>query len=569
MFPQIINCIQTTHHDKIDDTKISLESTNGTDRHRRLIPYMTFYLTRNYNQPPAPQYQLVPQKIQVQPIYYQPKYQDPHPQVQRQKINYTPFLDTNKVPGQFTPMVRPQSTPQYHTINEPNFSAIFDKLLQMKQTQTIKPVQYAPTPTPQYQPAKLNIAAQYYTRRPIKIIPIPDYGQQDLEDNYKTPIQNQQDYKTVLLSEIPNQNYKPVIVTDNQNFKPVLVTDSQNFKPILVPNNQNYKPILLAENPRYKPIQVTIKPTVATYKTIPEPPSYKPAQIAESYRPQSFKPSVQIPESYPVTTPKSVPSHINTIIHTYTPSNIEIPDKNQHYDNFESLKVYTPQKVKNVQIIPENNYHKQPVQNVQIIQENEYRRPPVKNVQIIPDNYKYVVVPEKNLPEKNYETYVLRPAKPEQSPKVYKPVYQHVYSSQVTTPQPTYQPTDNPNSLSVILKQLQDSNTLPHTLTADNIDNSIKTLVNILNSLKNTKLQRPIVVDDSDENEEQEEEQEENENDDVSIGDYHLNTPEGGTPGVAGQDYPSYSKIPQTSFNCKTQRYKGFFGDPDTNCQVN
>lgn len=43
---------------------------------------------------------------------------------------------------------------------------------------------------------------------------------------------------------------------------------------------------------------------------------------------------------------------------------------------------------------------------------------------------------------------------------------------------------------------------------------------------------------------------------------------EGGTPGKAGVDYPALSIVPHTKFSCKTQRYKGFFGDPDTNCQV-
>ncbi|KAJ9579965.1 hypothetical protein L9F63_004348, partial [Diploptera punctata] len=43
---------------------------------------------------------------------------------------------------------------------------------------------------------------------------------------------------------------------------------------------------------------------------------------------------------------------------------------------------------------------------------------------------------------------------------------------------------------------------------------------------------------------------------------------EGGTPGRPGIDYPIYSSIPETTFNCKNQRYKGFFGDPDTSCQV-
>ncbi|XP_032578955.1 chromatin modification-related protein eaf-1 isoform X3 [Drosophila sechellia] len=41
--------------------------------------------------------------------------------------------------------------------------------------------------------------------------------------------------------------------------------------------------------------------------------------------------------------------------------------------------------------------------------------------------------------------------------------------------------------------------------------------------------------------------------------------PSTGRPGI---DYPNYAEIPQTSFECTKQRYKGFFGDPETNCQV-
>ncbi|XP_076620779.1 uncharacterized protein LOC143341667 [Colletes latitarsis] len=42
----------------------------------------------------------------------------------------------------------------------------------------------------------------------------------------------------------------------------------------------------------------------------------------------------------------------------------------------------------------------------------------------------------------------------------------------------------------------------------------------------------------------------------------------GATRGEANVDYPAYSNIPFTNFSCKEQRYKGFFGDPDTGCQV-
>lgn len=43
------------------------------------------------------------------------------------------------------------------------------------------------------------------------------------------------------------------------------------------------------------------------------------------------------------------------------------------------------------------------------------------------------------------------------------------------------------SSLAEILHKLQASNHLPHTLTPDNIDNSIKTLIRILNNLKQTQ----------------------------------------------------------------------------------
>ncbi|XP_012260588.2 uncharacterized protein LOC105688659 isoform X1 [Athalia rosae] len=42
----------------------------------------------------------------------------------------------------------------------------------------------------------------------------------------------------------------------------------------------------------------------------------------------------------------------------------------------------------------------------------------------------------------------------------------------------------------------------------------------------------------------------------------------GATRGKPNVDYPAYATIPKTEFSCTTQRYKGFFGDPDTGCQV-
>lgn len=42
----------------------------------------------------------------------------------------------------------------------------------------------------------------------------------------------------------------------------------------------------------------------------------------------------------------------------------------------------------------------------------------------------------------------------------------------------------------------------------------------------------------------------------------------GATRGKPHIDYPAYTDIPETEFSCKQQRYKGFFGDPQTGCQV-
>lgn len=135
---------------------------------------------------------------------------------------------------------------------------------------------------------------------------------------------------------------------------------------------------------------------------------------------------------------------------------------------------------------------------------------------------------------------------------------------------------EDSHTLDNILRHLQASNSLPQSITPNDIDNSIKTLVKILTKLKEQqRFSKPIVVEDVSSDEYSEYNDSERNNDNNS--DDYLNnvnenfpadTPEGGTPGKPGIDYPALYSIPQTSFSCKTQRYKGFFGDPDTNCQV-
>ncbi|XP_058056549.1 uncharacterized protein LOC131207931 [Anopheles bellator] len=133
-------------------------------------------------------------------------------------------------------------------------------------------------------------------------------------------------------------------------------------------------------------------------------------------------------------------------------------------------------------------------------------------------------------------------------------------------------------SLSDLLKSLQDSNLLPKTLTPDNIDNSIRTLVKILNNLKaNGRPTAERVAPGPAYGRRQNHTVPEPEDGYVDADQYQGGSPPmlinkivtpGPNTGKPGIDYPALAEIPETSFSCKEQRYKGFFGDPETNCQV-
>ncbi|XP_037909424.1 proline-rich extensin-like protein EPR1 isoform X3 [Hermetia illucens] len=119
------------------------------------------------------------------------------------------------------------------------------------------------------------------------------------------------------------------------------------------------------------------------------------------------------------------------------------------------------------------------------------------------------------------------------------------------------------SSLAEILRKLQDTNQLPKTLTPDNIDDSIRTLIKILDNLKQTQ---SVLPDPPQHHEEEKEEYIEQEIiEEPKPAKKKRPGPGTGRPGI---DYPILADIPKTNFNCKEQRYKGFFGDPDTGCQV-
>ncbi|KAL3278766.1 hypothetical protein HHI36_016292, partial [Cryptolaemus montrouzieri] len=274
-----------------------------------------------------------------------------------------------------------------------------------------------------------------------------------------------------------------------------------------------------------------------------------------------------------------------TVIRTYSPVKIDVPTRDEYQTNITQNVIEIQNDVqphfykqKITEVHSNGNYgekQKQPAYRVPILliqrpsySEEVIRKPskPVIYVRTRPqkpyfeysENLKSYSSP---IVEENYVAQKFVNPPKYQNVHVPLPEYPHDYQQNYYE----YQTEDvrqnpNTNSLGVILKQLQKDNALPQTLTVNNIDNSIRTLVKILNSLKkNQRPLKPIVVAE--------------ENDkyisrEIIADTYPKDHQEGGTPGISGVDYPALDAIPPTSFDCKTQRYKGFFGDPETNCQV-
>lgn len=274
-----------------------------------------------------------------------------------------------------------------------------------------------------------------------------------------------------------------------------------------------------------------------------------------------------------------------TFIETYTATNIDIPNGNvgNRQENYQQP-----------QYINEQPYHIKQILRKPfiIIQAKPKQPPPIIVIQRKPIGIKpqpVAIVDEKFVAEKVkysppvqqqqqviYEPETVYVTPKQQENIIYTstepPTLQENYipSSYIHT-QPITQPTIlNTNPLSEILKQLQSTNTLPTTLTPENIDNSIKTLVKILTVLKKQQKfskTKPIVVAEEQPTTQPLHHEQIYENE-ADVTHFPGDGPDGGTPGTPGVDYPALSTIPPTRFNCKTQRYKGFFGDPDTNCQV-
>ncbi|XP_072395836.1 uncharacterized protein [Diabrotica undecimpunctata] len=504
-------------------TNSTLELNNVTltnsERQKRLLPYVNFYQSGNQNQVTYEKYPPTAPK-KVYPVYNEQNSDI----VYHHNLKFTPFSVNNAIPGPFKPMMSaPQRVKfQYVPLTQnkvPNFSEIYDKLAQLKLSQSYRRPAYFQIKRPSshqsfllkpqvynehklIQPSKTTIETYTATNIDIPTGSIDTY-QYDTQKNFpqNKPYINSQIAVEIPYSSIPQENYKrkpyqefqkPFIIVpasppDNRNKQVVII---QQRKPILSNNPDSYE-----KNPYENRYQLNT-PQYEEYEPFPKYEQVPTYEDDPRYEEIHYKEA----ETYAVT-PKfeETPKYIEASKYEDSPKYLEAPKYKESSKYIESSKY---------------------VENPKDIEIPKYEEVP-----------KYIDTPK----------YV-------EAPKYEKP-------------------SKNSVNLAIILKHLQATNTLPKTLTPDNIDNSIKTLVKILNALKKQpKVGKPIVVQEQ----VAPEYIDDIENDaGLSVNEiYPEDTDEGGTPGKPGVDYPALSSIPQTSFNCKTQRYKGFFGDPDTHCQV-
>ncbi|XP_018578797.1 uncharacterized protein LOC108916936 [Anoplophora glabripennis] len=511
--------ITTIHHDKPSESTIPNMATtmnenpeeilnitlSPSERQKRLLPYENYYQTQPMAQPqleplyehsgPSQRFQFdrpPPKKVYLQYDDLSYNQNPPDHNDLYQSSKFTPFLESNAIPGPFRPII-PNHPPQkfkvqYVAVQRPqqskviDYSTIYDKLSQLKLQNSRRPA-YTQSRRPMEPP-------RYFSKPQISYVPEGDV------------------YKTI-------QPTKTIIETFTATNIDIPSAEGMQYNAQDVPQRLQVTPANSYENEEmfYKSFQQNAKPYVNQH-------------IA-----------VEIPQSsYP----------------------------HQNYEPIVIQKVYQgPKQVirKPYIVLPRPSGHQEAILRKPIV---IIQRKPVYRVK---PTFQYVT-----------ETPEYEPITPNYIPQYTTPKYEEYQTIVPVTAPPVQTYTENPNALGQILKHLQETNTLPQTLTPDNIDNSIKTLVRILEALKKQhKFSKPIVV--ADDSSEDYNGSTENEPGGVKGGhiseipgtvtqSFPADTPDGGTPGKPGVDYPALSSIPQTSFNCKTQRYKGFFGDPDTNCQV-
>ncbi|XP_062699440.1 proteoglycan 4, partial [Aedes albopictus] len=509
------------------------------------------------------------------PIKYQPA-------AVYKKYQINPFLQSNKLPGSFTPLAYSNGAPsvQQHIVQE-----------EIPEEYEEKPLP-RPTPSPTYTGPKLQTTYVY-------VKPSPEPNQLYYHEKPAKPSSSSGSYVTYkekpTYLEDEEQIYKPKPIAKPSyehelevyktlpkpitQPKPAYVDDEIVYKspPKLI---SIHKPSYLEDpelyRPGAKPIPVPIPVAVdySTPRTVPQRVEYTTS------RPHPHSIPIETFTAYNPTGSTSAPPAVSTTAHPKYSVRHKSPHHKQSRGSTKAPPIrqhltenLNPSDIRS----PNPNYFDQYADYKAQVKQNYYSQA----------NYIPISKPPK--------VTKLIPAHPvEDKPR---PVYQHNKPRPATPTQIIDTASaSGSTSLADLLKKLQDSNHLPKTLTPDNIDNSIRTLVKILNNLKASQQVHQQPEQDFTTPEEYDHHQpptnvkahpkppkkpsshhsssSSSSDDDDSSSSYMPHHPElGPTPpgpnsGRPGIDYPNLSEIPETSFSCKEQRYKGFFGDPETNCQV-
>ncbi|XP_030027380.2 uncharacterized protein LOC115445295 isoform X1 [Manduca sexta] len=408
--------------------------------------------------------------------------------------------------------------------------------------------------------------------------------------------------------------HNPNKVTPNYNpLQPEYVLVNHNYDPSRFPSKLISKPQVISI------ATTTRKPYINLYKggVLPNIRYYAPEKdLAPKFK---LVPYEQTPPAKVISQSEKV-QDVSDVKKPYVVS-ILVPKEQVHVN---------PRPTR-PQIFYDNSHYQSGIRkHPTIVSENYYekQRPPPLLIQpLIESGFKPIVAP----PEYTTQATVYRPVSPKTQPSIQnQKLYAHIEPiSEAPAPdynphyydyvveQPTYKPEENKatNGINIaeLIKSLQLNKSIPKPITHENVGASIRTLLQVLNAMKATpqhndveslvqSTPKPFVAqnvfvpvtdpplrgtsDSTSHDEDYETIRDEPFLAPVKIPSQHLDDfpvsggssqqfplpvtsdDEGGTPGRPGIDYPILTTIPQTAFNCKTQRYKGFFADTETRCQV-
>ncbi|XP_075238303.1 uncharacterized protein LOC142334274 [Lycorma delicatula] len=456
----------TQNIDPLSDSDSPVNSTS--ERFRRLIPYMTFYLTQGF----------LPQTPQ----------------------QYSPIATVNNnLDGQIR--YQPQNTagttsiPQAHPLQYPLLG----------NTYIVRPLPQQPQPHSQH---------QNYQQQPLPSpTPLPASGLSKYSSFPQQP---------VVRVPITRPNYYPVP-------KQIFPSLQYDFKPLF-----NKPQVTSIQNQPYQTESERLE-----------------QQVPDSRVPIAIQPQRQV---YP-----------KVVIQNYAPvksiqyQTTSEDDQRQQYAKV-SYQNYNPQKQLQLPTNEGKSGH-----------ESTYTKPVVKNYALLSQQYQGTdtIQQEDQQPtitnENNYDQTTRHLDQHSNRPS--DEVMTIIQSHEIQVPQEETEQIKSDSeteNLEDLLEGYQLSKTLPDRITSANIGSSIQTLSQILKLLQRASslpgANKSLFTHTPS--------TEYNDKGSKLLQGYSPTRTEASTPGKAGIDYPNYSEIPPTRFNCKDQRYKGFFGDPETNCQV-